>query len=97
MIFIKTKPMGKLYKPVPSGVLCNRMEACIFLKGEQGNMNMNELESIVGSDLLESFSRIAMVNNTTPEDVISDFIKDYVVSGGHPEKVVNRWPWNKKD
>lgn len=60
-------------------------------------MNMKMLESLVGDDLLESFSRIAVSNNTTPEDVISDFIKDYIVSGGHPENVVNRWPWNKKD
>ena len=30
------------------------------------------------------------------KDVLTDFMKDYVVSGGHPEQVVNKWPWNKK-
>jgi phosphomannomutase len=27
---------------------------------------------------------------------IYDFMKDYIVSNGHPEQVVNRWPWNKQ-
>ena len=46
--------------------------------------------------LLEDFERIAQKNKTTAEVVIADFIKDYIVSNGHPEKVVNKYPWNKK-
>lgn len=46
--------------------------------------------------LLEDFERIAQKNKTTAEVVIADFIKDYIVSNGHPEEVVNKYPWNKK-
>lgn len=43
------------------------------------------------------FRKVAEENGVTAKDVLVDFMKDYIVSGGHPEQVVNRWPWNKKE
>lgn len=55
-----------------------------------------DFSCLIEADLLERFKRVAKENYTSASDVLSDFVKDYVVSGGHPEQVVNRWPWNKK-
>ena len=41
-------------------------------------------------DLMELFDRVAKQNGTTAKKVLSTFIKDYVVSGGHPEKVAGK-------
>ena len=38
-------------------------------------------------DLMELFDRVARENGTTAQKVLSSFIKDYIVSGGHPELV----------
>ena len=48
-------------------------------------------------ELMELFERTAKENGTTCQKVLSDFIKDYVVSGGHPETVVGKWPWSRKE
>ncbi len=50
---------------------------------------------VMDEETIAAFKRITEENNTTEADVLSDFIKDYIVSFGHPETVVNRWPWNK--
>ena len=57
---------------------------------------MHILQIVLEKKIYDSFEHITKENNATPELVINDFIKDYVVSEGHPEEVVNRWPWNKK-
>ena len=55
-----------------------------------------DVGGIVGRELFEDFKRTAEENGFTAKEVLSDFLKDYIVSNGHPELVVNRWPWNKK-
>ena len=41
------------------------------------------------------FEEVAIENGTSATEVLTDFMKDYIVSNGHPEQVRNRWPWNK--
>ena len=48
-------------------------------------------------ELMEMFRRVTGKNGTTPEAVLADFITDYIVSNGHPEQVVNKWPWNRHE
>ena len=57
---------------------------------------MHILQIVLDKDIYDKFEHIAEKNNTNPEIIINDFIKDYVVSDGHPEKVTNCWPWSKK-
>lgn len=51
---------------------------------------------VVDAGLSKHFAEIAAKNNTSAEEVLSSFIKDYIVSGGHPETVVNKWPWSRQ-
>ena len=51
----------------------------------------------VDEEIATLFRKVAAENGATAKDVLVDFMKDYIVSGGHPEQVVNRWPWNKKE
>ena len=63
---------------------------------------VNEMKSSVNwqevaeAELSARFAEICAANGTSGEAVLSAFVKDYVVSGGHPEKVVGKWPWNKR-
>ena len=43
--------------------------------------------SLVGEEIAAKFYRIAEENGTDAATVLSTFIMDYVVSGGHPETV----------
>lgn len=56
-----------------------------------------DFSGIVSRDIFENFKRVAEENGVNAKEVLNDFIKDYIVSGGHPEMVVNKWPWNKQD
>ncbi|MBO5557032.1 MAG: hypothetical protein J5927_07590 [Oscillospiraceae bacterium] len=46
-----------------------------------------DLCSLVGEEIAAKFCRIAEENGTDAATVLSTFIMDYVVSGGHPETV----------
>ena len=59
----------------------------------ESGINMTRL---FDREIVEQFERVAFANGTTAKDVLNDFMKDYIVSNGHPEQVVNRWPWNKQ-
>ena len=48
-----------------------------------------------GNEHAARFGTVCASNGTSPEEVLSAFIKDYIVSGGHPETVIGRWPWNR--
>ena len=47
-------------------------------------------------ELVKLFEKVAADNGTTVKEILDDFMKDYIVSNGHPEQVENRWPWNKQ-
>ena len=55
-----------------------------------------DLSGIVGRELFDDFKRVAEKNGFSTKEIMSDFMKDFIVSDGHPELVVNRWPWNKQ-
>ena len=50
----------------------------------------------IDKELWLQFTKAAAQNGESPEAILSDFMKDYIVSGGHPEQVANKWPWNKR-
>ena len=43
------------------------------------------------------FKAVAAQNGRSADDVLSTFMKDYIVSGGHPERVRGGQPWNRKE
>ena len=53
------------------------------------------LKELVGEEL-EKFCKIAEKKGTSGQDVLKNFILDYVVSDGHPEEVSGGQSWNKK-
>ena len=57
---------------------------------------MEKVNAMLNNELYARFAEVAAENDADPRAVLMSFIKDYIVSGGHPETVVNRWPWNKK-
>ena len=48
------------------------------------------------NELYIMFRKAAGKNGESADEILSSFMKDYIVSDGHPEQVVNRWPWNRK-
>lgn len=73
------------------------LAALLFLciKFALGGMVMSgiNLKELVG-DNLEKFYKIAEKNGTSGDVVLKNFILDYVVSDGRPEKVSGSQPWN---
>ncbi len=51
---------------------------------------------VIDRELWLQFIGAAAKNGESADEILSGFMKDYIVSGGHPEQVVNKWPWNKK-
>lgn len=50
------------------------------------------LSAILGDyELISKFERVSHENGLSAETVLRNFIKDYIVSGGHPETVNNLW------
>lgn len=41
-------------------------------------------------ELINMFDCVARKNSSSAEAVLGEFIRDYIVSGGHPEKVGDR-------
>ena len=75
------------------------MDDCI-LKGEkqmEEKSKITDFNLFVDEEIAQLFRKVAVDNGTTAKEVLLGFMKDYIVSGGHPEQVVNRWPWNKKE
>ena len=63
----------------------------------ENNEKTIEVSLLDDEELNALFERVAEKNGTTGKEVLSDFMKDYIVSNGHPEQVNNGWPWNKQD
>lgn len=60
------------------------------------NSNVVVFNLFIDEELATLFRKVTSENGVSAKEVLIDFMKDYIVSGGHPEQVVNRWPWNKK-
>ena len=61
------------------------------------NPKIVDFNLFVDEEIATLFRKVAEENGVTAKDVLVDFMKDYIVSGGHPEQVANKWPWNKKE
>lgn len=59
--------------------------------------NMATVSTRVRREVAEKFASITNKHHTTPNEVLREFVMDYIVSDGHPEQVVNKWPWNKHE
>ena len=62
-----------------------------------GDNERKDLGILGDEELKILFDKVTAENGTTAREVLSDFMKDYIVSNGHPEQVVNKWPWNKHE
>ncbi len=51
----------------------------------------------IDEEIATLFRKVASENGVTAKEVLTDYMKDYIVSNGHPELVENIWPWNKKN
>lgn len=51
----------------------------------------------IDEEIAALFEKAAAENGYSAGEVLAGFVKDYIVSGGHPEQVVNRWPWSRKE
>lgn len=77
----------------------DRMDRFIW---EEGDVQLRfdraviDFDGFADAELIESFRKATAEQGTSMQEVLSDFIKDYVVSSGHPELVNNRWPWNNR-
>ena len=54
------------------------------------------MKNILDNELFAKFEKAAAQNDESADKILTDFMKDYIVSRGHPELVKNRWPWNNK-
>ncbi len=64
------------------------------MKSNGGN-SVIDWSAVSDEELAVRFNEVCRFNRTSPEEVLSAFIKDYVVSGGHPEAVTSDWPWSR--
>ena len=66
------------------------------MKTSNEMMSSVNWQDVADAEISARFAEICAANGTGAEEVLSAFVKDYVVSGGHPENVVGKWPWNKR-
>ena len=52
--------------------------------------NNTKFAILEDQELIALLDRVARKNGSSAEAVLSEFIRDYVVSGGHPESVGDR-------
>ena len=60
-------------------------------------MDYSLVNSFNDEELNQQFAEIAAKNKTTPKEILSDFMRDYIVSDGHPEQVTGKWAWNQNN
>lgn len=51
----------------------------------------------IDAQIANQFKRVCAENGISAKAVLETFMKDYIVSGGHPEQVIGGMPWNKKE
>ena len=48
----------------------------------------------IDESIADDFKRVCQKNDVSAKVVLESFMKDYIVSGGHPEQVTGGMPWN---
>ena len=61
-----------------------------LLELANANKRPDYLAILADQELMSMFERVARENGRSAETVLSDFIKDYIVSGGHPEVIARQ-------
>ena len=60
------------------------------------NFKAVDFNRFIDEGLAKDFVRVCTNNGVTAEFILGGFIRDYIVSGGHPEHVIGGMPWNKR-
>ena len=55
------------------------------------------VEIAVERETFAQFREAAGRHGRSAEELLNCFMKDYIVSDGHPEQVSGGQPWNRKD
>lgn len=58
---------------------------------------ITDFNLFIDEETAELFKRVCTKNGCSSKAVLEAFMKDYIVSNGHPEEVTGGMPWNKKD
>ena len=60
------------------------------------NSKVVDFNLIIDAELAKDFERVCAENNVSAKVILGAFVRDYIVSGGHPEQVTGGMPWNRK-
>ena len=55
------------------------------------------VEIAVERETFAQFKEAAGRHGRSAEELLNCFMKDYIVSDGHPEQISGGQPWNRKD
>ena len=58
--------------------------------------NIVDFNYFIDAELANDFEQVCADNGVTAKFVLGAFVRDYIVSGGHPEHVTGSMPWNRK-
>ena len=58
--------------------------------------NIVDFNLFIDAEIAKLFEKVCTENNISAKEVLEIFMKDYIVSGGHPEQVTGGMPWNRK-
>ena len=58
--------------------------------------NIVDFNYFIDAELANNFEQVCADNGVTAKFVLGAFVRDYIVSGGHPEHVTGGMPWNRK-
>ena len=50
----------------------------------------------IDASIASDFKRVCEKNGVSEKLILETFMRDYIVSDGHPEDVTGGMPWNKK-
>ena len=57
-------------------------------------MFIRKVNLFINESIANDFKRVCEKNGVSAKMVLETFMKDYIVSGGHPEQVTGGMPWN---
>ena len=56
--------------------------------------NIVDFNLFIDAEIAKLFEKVCAENNISAKEVLEIFMKDYIVSSGHPEQVTGGMPWN---
>ena len=58
--------------------------------------NIVDFNLVLNGETAQLFEKVCTENGVSAKNILEIFMKDYIVSGGHPEQVTGGMPWNRK-